>query len=62
MAGEPPAIAAREKERAASGRDDEASTIRGLDVSITTTAQTDEQALALLRGLGLPFAQPEGDN
>ena len=30
--------------------------IRGLDVAITTTAQTDEQAEALLRGLGLPLA------
>jgi len=40
---------------------DDVSTIRGLDVTITTTAETDEQALALLRGLGLPFAQPEGE-
>jgi large subunit ribosomal protein L5 len=30
--------------------------IRGLDVAITTTAETDDQALALLRGLGMPFA------
>src|SRR5262249_26073904 len=30
--------------------------IRGLDVAITTTAQNDEQAEALLRGLGLPIA------
>jgi large subunit ribosomal protein L5 len=30
--------------------------VRGLDVTITTTAQTDDEALALLRGLGLPFA------
>ena len=30
--------------------------IRGLDVAITTTAETDEQGLALLRGLGFPFA------
>ena len=30
--------------------------IRGLDVTITTSAETDEQAFALLRGLGLPFA------
>ena len=35
---------------------DDVSQIRGLDVAITTTAQTDEQALALLRALGLPFA------
>jgi large subunit ribosomal protein L5 len=38
---------------------DDVSTIRGLDVTITTTAETDEQALALLRGLGLPFATDE---
>jgi large subunit ribosomal protein L5 len=31
--------------------------VRGLDVTITTTAQTDEEALALLRGLGMPFAE-----
>jgi large subunit ribosomal protein L5 len=30
--------------------------IRGLDVTITTTAENDEHALALLRALGLPFA------
>jgi large subunit ribosomal protein L5 len=35
---------------------DSVNTIRGLDVAITTTAQTDEQAEALLRGLGLPLA------
>jgi len=35
---------------------DDVSTIRGLDVAITTTAETDEQGLALLRALGLPFA------
>jgi large subunit ribosomal protein L5 len=35
---------------------DDVSQIRGLDVAITTTAETDEQALALLRALGLPFA------
>src|ERR671931_291769 len=31
--------------------------IRGLDVAITTTAPTDDQGLALLRALGMPFAQ-----
>jgi large subunit ribosomal protein L5 len=41
---------------------DDVSTIRGLDVTITTTAETDEAAFALLRGLGLPFAQPEGES
>jgi large subunit ribosomal protein L5 len=30
--------------------------IRGLDIAITTTAETDESAQALLRALGLPFA------
>ena len=35
---------------------DDVAQIRGLDITITTTAETDEQALALLRGLGLPFA------
>ncbi len=34
---------------------DDVDTVRGLDVAITTTAKTDEEALALLRGLGLPF-------
>ena len=35
--------------------------VRGLDVTITTTAQTDEEALVLLRGLGLPFAEARRD-
>ena len=35
---------------------DSVQTIRGLDIAITTTAETDEQARALLRHLGLPFA------
>ena len=33
--------------------------IRGLDVAITTTAETDEQAEALLRSLGMPLATEE---
>jgi large subunit ribosomal protein L5 len=33
--------------------------VRGLDVTITTTAETDEEAFALLDGLGMPFS-PEG--
>ena len=33
--------------------------VRGMDVTITTTAQTDAEAFALLQGLGMPFA-PEG--
>jgi len=35
---------------------DDVQQVRGLDVAITTSAKTDEQALALLRGLGMPFA------
>jgi large subunit ribosomal protein L5 len=35
---------------------DDIAAIRGLDVAITTTAETDEHALALLRALGMPFA------
>jgi len=35
---------------------DDIQQVRGLDVAITTTAKTDEEAFALLRGLGLPFA------
>ena len=31
--------------------------VRGLDVTLTTTAETDGGALALLRGLGMPFAE-----
>jgi large subunit ribosomal protein L5 len=34
--------------------------VRGLDVAITTTAQTDDDARALLRGLGFPFAGADG--
>jgi large subunit ribosomal protein L5 len=30
--------------------------VRGLDVTITTTAESDEHGLALLRALGMPFA------
>jgi large subunit ribosomal protein L5 len=31
--------------------------VRGLDVTITTTAQTDAEAFALLEALGMPFAR-----
>jgi large subunit ribosomal protein L5 len=34
---------------------DDVENIRGLDVTITTTADSDEEALALMRELGLPF-------
>ncbi len=39
---------------------DDVQQVRGLDVAITTTAETDDQAHALLRGLGLPFAADDG--
>jgi large subunit ribosomal protein L5 len=35
---------------------DEIGQVRGLDIAITTSAKDDDAALALLRGLGLPFA------
>jgi large subunit ribosomal protein L5 len=31
--------------------------VRGLDITITTTASSDAEAFALLEGLGMPFAQ-----
>ena len=31
--------------------------VRGLDIAITTTAATDEEAFELLLGLGMPFAE-----
>ena len=34
---------------------DKTDTIRGMDIVIVTTAQTDEEALALLKGFNLPF-------
>jgi large subunit ribosomal protein L5 len=36
--------------------------IRGLDVAITTSAETDEHAHALLAGLGFPFADQRRDS
>ena len=36
---------------------DDVDTVRGLDVTLTTTAKTDEEGLELLRELGLPFRQ-----
>ena len=36
--------------------------IRGLDIAITTTAETDEQGRALLRAFGLPFAAERRDS
>ena len=40
---------------------DSVPSIRGLDIAITTTAETDEHGRALLRALGLPFAAERGD-
>jgi large subunit ribosomal protein L5 len=38
---------------------DDVEDVRGLDITITTSADTDEEAFALLRQLGLPFrAEP----
>jgi large subunit ribosomal protein L5 len=34
--------------------------VRGLDVTITTSAKTDTEARALLQALGLPFASADG--
>jgi large subunit ribosomal protein L5 len=36
---------------------DDIQQVRGLDVAITTSAKSDDQAFALLRGLGMPFAE-----
>jgi large subunit ribosomal protein L5 len=36
---------------------DEVDQIRGLDITITTTAKTDAEAFALLDALGMPFAR-----
>jgi large subunit ribosomal protein L5 len=41
---------------------DSIASIRGLDVAMTTTAQDDEQGLALLRALGMPFAQQQNED
>jgi large subunit ribosomal protein L5 len=40
---------------------DSVQSVRGLDIAITTTAETDEHARALLRALGLPFATDRKD-
>jgi large subunit ribosomal protein L5 len=41
---------------------DSVANVRGLDIAITTSAETDEQARALLRALGLPFATERRDS
>jgi ribosomal protein L5 len=40
---------------------DDIQEVRGLDVTITTSAQSDEHALALLQAFGLPFAAADGE-
>jgi len=39
---------------------DDIQQVRGLDVTLTTTAETDEQAHALLTAFGMPFAGQDG--
>ncbi len=39
---------------------DKTDKIKGLNVTIVTTAQTDEEARSLLRRLGMPFSKPGG--
>jgi large subunit ribosomal protein L5 len=34
---------------------DEVNQLHGFDISIVTTAKTDEEAFALLKGFGMPF-------
>ena len=36
---------------------DEVDQVRGLDITITTTAQSDEEAFALLEAIGMPFSR-----
>ncbi len=36
---------------------DEVDQVRGLDITITTTAQSDDEAFALLEAFGMPFAR-----
>ena len=41
---------------------DDVTEIRGLDISIVTTAKTDEEARALLKSFGMPFLRPHNFN
>ena len=34
--------------------------LRGMEITIVTTAKTDEEARALLKSLGMPFCQGAG--
>jgi large subunit ribosomal protein L5 len=40
---------------------DEVDQVRGMDITITTTASTDEEAFALLSAFGMPFAKAGGE-
>jgi large subunit ribosomal protein L5 len=35
---------------------DDVTQLRGLDITLVTSAKTDEEALALLKGIGMPLA------
>ena len=39
---------------------DEIDQVRGLDITITTTASSDEESFALLEAFGMPFSQGDG--
>jgi large subunit ribosomal protein L5 len=40
---------------------DKIDSVRGMDVIVTTTAKTDDEARALLKAFGFPFIQPASD-
>ena len=39
---------------------DKIDTLRGMDIAIVTTAETDEEAKSFLAKMGMPFAKKEG--
>jgi large subunit ribosomal protein L5 len=41
---------------------DDVDRVSGMDVTFVTTAETDEEAYALLKGLGMPFVRREEDD
>jgi len=41
---------------------DQIDTVRGMDVTLVTTASTDDEGRALLRALGFPFRRQEGQS
>jgi large subunit ribosomal protein L5 len=40
---------------------DDVDRVSGMDVTFVTSAETDEEAYALLKGLGMPFVRREDD-